>query len=527
MRKLWPIALVAIAAAGAASETATGSTAAHTTADLATGWTLLACSAWGLAHRPRQARWALLGAAGAAWFAANLALGALAYLHRGPLVHAAVAARGEGPSLAATRTRLGGRSVLAVAAISVGYADALALGAAHGWLDVIVAVLLVALALRADARLAGALLALAGALAIGASTALTDASAGYDDIALYAYEAAICAGALLLASTATRGARATAGITDLVVELGPARRSPRARDALARALGDPTLEIAYWLGDARAWVDLEGNPVALPAEQARRATTMVEHDGERIAALVHDVALLDDPELVGAVRDAAGLILANDRLEAAAVARLVELRGSRRRIVAARDTQRARISGRLHEGPARRLAGVAATVHEAGHGKPPTEEQAELLELIDRELVLAQSELDELARGIHPRVLTEQGLAAALATLAERAPFAVAVSAPGERLPAPVEATAYFVCSEALANAAKHADGTRARCEVVVHDGLVRVEVADDGVGGADPAGGSGLRGLADRVETAGGTLTVSSPEGQGTTIRAELPCSA
>jgi signal transduction histidine kinase len=124
-------------------------------------------------------------------------------------------------------------------------------------------------------------------------------------------------------------------------------------------------------------------------------------------------------------------------------------------------------------------------------------------------------------------VLTEQGLAAALATLAERAPFAVAVSAPGERLPAPVEAAAYFVCSEALANAAKHADGTRARCEVVVHDGLVRVEVADDGVGGADPAGGSGLRGLADRVETAGGTLTVSSPDGQGTTIRAELPCSA
>src|SRR5262245_66492288 len=96
MRKLWPIALVAIAAAGAASEAATTSTAAHATADLATGWTLLACSAWGLAHRPRQARWALLGAAGAAWFAANLALGALAYLHRGPLVHAAVADRKSG-----------------------------------------------------------------------------------------------------------------------------------------------------------------------------------------------------------------------------------------------------------------------------------------------------------------------------------------------------------------------------------------------------------------------------------------------
>ena len=122
-------------------------------------------------------------------------------------------------------------------------------------------------------------------------------------------------------------------------------------------------------------------------------------------------------------------------------------------------------------------------------------------------------------------MLTEQGLAAALATLGERAPFAVAVSAPGERLPAPVEATAYFVCSEALANAAKHAGASSARCDVTVHDGRVRVMVADDGVGGADAADGSGLRGLADRVETAGGRLTVSSPAGQGTTIRAELPC--
>jgi len=512
MARFWPLALAAIALGGAASEAATASTAAPAAADLATGWTLLACSAWGRAHRPHQARWLLLGAAGAAWFAANLALGALAYLHRGPLVHAAVAAAGAGP-------------VLAGAAIAAGYADALALGAAHGWLDITAAVLLAALAARADARLAGSLLALATALAIGASATLTDASAGYADVALYAYEAAICAGALLLAATATRGARAAAGITDLVVELGPARRSPRARDALARALGDATLEIAYWLGDARAWVDLEGNPVAAPAANGRRATTMVEHDGERIAALVHDRGLLDDPELVGAVRDAAGLMLANDRLEAAAGARLVELRGSRRRIVAARDRQRATLARRLNEGPGQRLAEVAVTLHEAADGAPPTAEQSELLELIGTELALARSEIEELARGIHPRVLTERGLAAALATLAERAPFGVAVSAPGDRLAAPVEATAYFVCSEALANAAKHARATRARCAVAVHDGRVCVEVADDGVGGADPAGGSGLRGLADRVETAGGMLTVSSPAGHGTTIRAELPC--
>jgi signal transduction histidine kinase len=415
--------------------------------------------------------------------------------------------------------------MVAAVAIGAGYADAVAFDAGHGVLDVVTAALLVTLAWGVEARVAGALLALAAALGIGASTTQAGVSAGYDDAALFAYEAAICASALLLASTATRGARAAAGLTDLVVELGPARRSPRARDALARALGDPTLEVAYWLDGARAWVDLEGRPVAMPRHDGRRASTMIEQDGERIAALVHDPALLDDPELVGAVRDAAGLMLANDRLEAAAAARLVDLRRSRGRIVAARDRQRAGVARRLDEGAARRLAAVAATVQEAGRDPPPTGEQAELLDLIDEELALARGELEELARGIHPRVLTEQGLAAALATLAERAPFAISVRAPRERLPAPVEVAAYFVCSEAMANAAKHARATAVRVELAVRDGRVRVEVADDGVGGADVAAGSGLRGLADRVETAGGRLSVVSPAGEGTTIRAELPC--
>lgn len=504
----------AAAAAGAATEAVPGASAGHTVADLATGWTLLACGAWGLAVRPRQAQWTLLVASGIAWFAGNLAAGWLPYLHRGPLVHAAVAA---------TRRR----SPLALAAAAAGYADAVVTGAGHGALDVTAAALVAALALRAHARLAGALLMLAAALGIAASTSLADVSAAYENAALYAYEAALCAGAVLLASTATRGARAAASITDLVVELGPARRSPGARDALARVLGDPTLEIGYWLAPTREWVDLEGNRVVLPAAGHGRATTFVEHEGERIAALVHDATLLDDPQLVAAVRDAAGLMLANDRLRAADAARLAQLRASRRRIVAARDAQRGRLARRLREGPGRRLASIAAAVRESRRGDPPTAEQAELLDLIDGELALAQTELEELARGIHPRVLTEQGLAAALATLAERAPFPVTLTAPSERLPPAVEVAVYFVCSEALANAAKHAGAASARCGVAVHDGHVHVEIADDGAGGADPAAGSGLRGLADRVETAGGTLVVTSPVGRGTTIKAELPCGA
>jgi signal transduction histidine kinase len=506
---------VTAAAAGAATEAGPAAGAGRTAGDLLTGWTLLACGAWGLALHPRRVRWALLCASGLAWFAANLAT-ALAYAHRGPLVHAAVAAMPRRPGLSAA-------SVLPAVAIAAGYADAVVFRNGHGELDVAVAVLLAALAVRAPARLAGAMFALSAALAIAASTALGDVSASYTDAALYAYEVALCAGAVLLAATASGPTRA--GITDLIVELGPAHRSPRTRDALARALGDPTLEIAYWLPARQGYVDLEGRPFTLPAAKDGRATTVVEQDGERIAALVHDASLLDDQQLVGAVREAAGLMLANDRLQAAAGAQVVELLASRRRMVTAGDAQRRRLARRLNEGPARHLAEVAATVRAARAGAPLTTDQAELLDLVEAELGQGRTELDELARGIHPRVLTERGLAAALAALAKRAPFAVEVNAPEQPLPEPVAAAVYFVCAEALTNAAKHSGATTARCHVSVDRGRVRVVVADDGAGGADPSRGSGLHGLADRVEAAGGMLSVSSPAGEGTTIRAELPC--
>jgi signal transduction histidine kinase len=144
--------------------------------------------------------------------------------------------------------------------------------------------------------------------------------------------------------------------------------------------------------------------------------------------------------------------------------------------------------------------------------------------LIERELAAARQELRELASGIHPRALTDHGLGPALAALAERSPVPVTVVAPSDRLPAVVEAAAYFVCSEALANVAKYAQASRVRCELLVADGRLTVTVVDDGVGGADPDRGSGLRGLADRVDALGGRLTISSPAGEGTTITADLP---
>lgn len=149
----------------------------------------------------------------------------------------------------------------------------------------------------------------------------------------------------------------------------------------------------------------------------------------------------------------------------------------------------------------------------------------ELVEAAQAELTLALEEIRELVRGLHPRLLSDRGLDAALRALAERALLTVEIlQAPAGRLPTAVEAAAYYVAAEALANAAKHSGASVVRVRVAVEDGTAVVEVADDGVGGASPAGGSGLRGLGDRVSALGGTLDVDSPAGGGTTLRARIP---
>jgi signal transduction histidine kinase len=514
VRRRWLIALLAVGGAvlGVAAEAASDAGLDQSAADLATGWTLVACGLWGLHRRPAQRRWALVVAAGLTWFAGNFAAGAdLVYFHRGPLVHAVIAATREA-------------SPLGLVAVAAGYADGLVVGGANGWLTLAVIALLglIAARRRPDRRVAGSISALVLALGLGASTVLLDVTADYTRTALYAYEAAVAAVALLLVAGAARELRVHGSVTDLVVELGPARRSQGVRHALARVLGDPSLTIGYWLSDGGRYVDLEGNPFALPEPGVGRATTVVERDGQRIAALVHDASLLDDPQLVVAVREAAGLMLVNDRLQVEAEARLTELRASRERIVTARDEQRRRLARRLHDRVERRLTDVAAEVRRARASTAA--DQLELLDLIDGELDEARDELRALGRGIHPRLLTERGLAPALAALGEHAPVPVALTVPDGRLPAGVEAAAYFVCSEALANVAKHAHATRVRCDVGRNGDTLHLTVADDGVGGADAGLGSGLRGLSDRVEALGGRLRISSPPGSGTTIAVTLP---
>ena len=298
-----------------------------------------------------------------------------------------------------------------------------------------------------------------------------------------------------------------------------------ARDALAEALGDDSLALAYWLPDPARFVDADGHAVELPAPDADRAVTEIERHGAPVAAIVHDPALLEDRELVRTAGAAAALALENERLAAELRARYDDLRAASARLVSAGDAARRRIERDLHDGAQQRLVALSFTLTLARRSAEPGSRTASLLETAASELRAGLAELRELARGIHPAVLTERGLEHALAGLAARAPLPVTISAPlDERLPAPVEAAAYFVVTEALTNVAKYASANAAEVTIQRIDGHVVVDVADDGIGGADPASGTGLVGLADRVAALGGRLDVASPPGGGTLVRAELP---
>ncbi len=448
--------------------------------------------------------------------------------------------------------------------------------------------------------------------------------------------------AFLLGILRSRLARGS--IAGLLVAIG---HGTPLRDAIAEALGDPTLELAYWLEEGRPrFVDRDGRRFELPAPDSGRTATIVEQEGRRIGAIVHDESLDDEPELVASVAATVALALDNERLEtelrtqydylttivdtapsllvtvdtegrirnlnpatvaasghagedevrgrffwdvfigddereamierfhaaapdfapaeyenvfrnasgervviawrsapvldeAGNVVRIVaggldisslkqqqeELRASRARLVAAGDDERRRLERNLHDGAQQRLVSLSLALRLA-QAKVESDPAAanEILTGASEELALALEELRELARGIHPAVLTDRGLGAALEGLAARTPLPVELSLPGERLPAPIEAAAYYVVSEAVTNVVKHAGASSVDVRVGATDGLAVVEVADDGVGAADPGAGSGLRGLADRIAALDGRLRVESPPHGGTRVVAEIP---
>jgi signal transduction histidine kinase len=324
-----------------------------------------------------------------------------------------------------------------------------------------------------------------------------------------------------------RSRLARSAVAQLVVDLGDRAEPGEVRDALARALRDPSLVLGYWLADNGRYVDIDGRPFELPAESEARAVSVVERDGRKIAALVHDPALLDEPELVQSVCAAAALALDNERLQAELRARLEELRASRDRIVEAADVERRRIERDLHDGTQQRLVSIAMALGLADAKLAIEPEEArELMREAHTGVSDALAELRELSHGILPGGLAERGLEPALEELVLRARLPVELDVSlMQRLPERVESTAYFVVSEALTNVAKHADASVVRVCVSRVNGTAVVEVADDGAGGADLRAGSGLRGLVDRVEATGGRIAVASPPGEGTIVNAEIPC--
>jgi signal transduction histidine kinase len=489
-------------------------------ADGVVGIVLVTCGLVAWQRRGESRVGPLMVLSGYTWFAGNL-WSQLLYLHRGPLVHLHI-------SYPTGRLRRRLAQVTVVAA----YVDAVIEPiASNDVLTLVLAGLVAAAALdgylrsSGTARRAGvpalvAALAFAGVLAFGAIERLAGWDA--DRQALWAYDVVIASLAVTLLVDLLRGRWAEAVVTDLVVDLGRKADTLTLRDEVGRALGDRSLVLGYWLPEEGRYVDDAGRPVELPEPGAGKAVTPIAHDGSPVAVLVHDEAVLEDPALVEAVASAVRMAVSNARLQADVRARVLELAASRRRIVDAADAQRRQLERELREGAERRLADVASLLEQSRRdaGEPESLQVAE----VEDELRAARAELRDFAQGIHPSALTDGGLAAALPELTSRAGMPVEFRLSVGRLAPAIEAAVYFLCSEALTNAAKHADATTVTIDITESGGRLLVEVADDGVGGADPARGSGLRGLADRIEALGGGLSVESPPHRGTRLSAEVP---
>jgi signal transduction histidine kinase len=501
--------------------------------DLVVGTILAGCGIVAIERRPESRTGLLLALTALTWFLGTFAAsGDSAYadfgsafltLHRGPLAHAL---------LSYPSGRLEGR--LERAGVALAYALSVVPGVGRtAGATIAVAAIVVVVALgryaaaagperRARATAAVASAAFATALVAAALERIVGGDAAADHAVLWAYDLVVggVAVALTLDLLLRRWVRAT--VAGVVVDLGESSEAGTLRDRLASAVGDRSLVLGYRLPHRDVYVDDEGRAIELPRDGAERRVTLVRDGNEPVAALVHDAGVLTDPELLDSVSAAARIAVGNARLQAEIRRRAEEIEASRRRLIETRDAERRRLERELREGAEAQLAEVEALLRGAEVGASGT--FARTLAETQAQLAQARAELREFARGIHPRALTERGLAAALDDLAERSPVPVELSVPASRYPPAVEATAYFVCSEALANVAKHAEASGVAIEVSERRSRLAVSIADDGRGGATMIAGSGLRGLADRLDAIGGRLSMSSTRDRGTTVVAEVP---
>jgi signal transduction histidine kinase len=306
-------------------------------------------------------------------------------------------------------------------------------------------------------------------------------------------------------------------VSRLAAEVAEAPPAGKLRDGLAAALGDPGLEVHYWLGESGRFVTAEGSAASAPEARNGRAVTPIARAGRTLAVVSHDAALVDGDELEHQIGSAARLAIDNERLQAEVLAQLDELRQSQARIVRAGDAERRRLERNLHDGAQQRLLAVSYDLRLA-HAAAESDGDRELCELVSRatvEIDRALGELRDLAEGIYPVVLTEAGLATALESLVDAAPIPVELGelAPG-RYAAPVETSAYYAVQEAVYDAAIR-EATFARVTTSIAEDILVVSVEDDGARRSGP-----LVHVADRVGALGGSVDIGR-----NTLRAELLC--
>ncbi len=490
--------------------------------DLLAGWLLIG---FGLAlHALRGPRSAslLLVLAGLLWFAANFQTagaevfqriaGHAAYLHRAPLFQLALA-----PATGRPRTLLAatGVGIAWVASIvwplwdddvsALMLAAALVAVAATGWVQTVGR-----LRRTVAARGLVVVLVLASTIAADAVRGLSAGAGGADTIVLI-YAIATGVTAALLFSAARLDAPGS--LAERAVELE--RSGTRLRDALRELLGDPVLEVAF-TDEGGETLDDAGRPIVVRHDG--RAETTVAVGGEPVATILHDPATLQDEATRAAVIAATGLAAERARLRAEVARRIAAVDASRRRLLEAEEEERRRLAEQLDRGPGSEVARIEQLVL----GIEPSDEQlAPALERAVDQLTRVRPELDALIRGLGGVRAAE--LVPALTELAVALPIDVQLELAVRHLPDDVASALWFVCSESLANTVKHSGGTRAQVSLTQSDGSVELSVQDDGRGGAETAG-SGLTGLADRLATLGGALTVISPPGAGTRVLARLP---
>ena len=331
--------------------------------------------------------------------------------------------------------------------------------------------------------------------------------------------------AFLIGLLSSRLARSDVG--ELLVQLRSEPQPGELRDALAGALRDPSLSLAFWLPEFAVWADPNGRETTLPEPDSGRSARVIETNGRPVAALIHDPSLDDEKELVDAVSAAAAIALENARLQAELRARLDELHESRARVLEVGQDERRRLERDLHDGAQQRLISLSLDLKRLEDqlgDDPDARARIDQAQGGDR-----HSRFGSCGRS--PGASTPRWSAGTVSRSrltpswpALAVPVTLAADLDG-RIDEAIEVAAYYVVSESLANIGKHAQASAAAVSVARQDGTLVVEIADDGVGGANSELGTGLRGLADRVEARGGRLRVWTPRGGGTRVRAEMPC--